>query len=418
MTKSDPGKLLDSLMEKLGPGDPNETVIIGGKEPAKPKIVKGSNSLTWDDDEDGLPANQQQNMSRLVYLIVTHRIKIPWQIARVLPFSNQLKQLHEGLGAVSDMDELAPLYELGSTYGEGSIREAVLIILRLAEPLMSAYTTTIAERLMIYEQLIAMNVDPTGDVDFADVDMNTSEYEKIDYWASCFTPFDEILMTHKGFGFYNGLFVIMGNPGTGKTSLLLTIMEQLVKQGIPVTYYENEIPLRMMRAKVSPLIKRTPAMIEIGRISCGPWTSMKVLADVQANPDPSRVIIWDSPDVVIGGEGGDNRRFDLEAAYVDMIRVKPLAKAVFVSSQPRRSEDSNLSMKSVAESWQKAWYADVIVAVNMLNDAGILMAQVVKNRFGPNLRHLTFEYNHQQMSWTPMMDNEDDWKVPNRGDQW
>lgn len=392
---------LEAMLESL----PDDEEV----ESPKPAVKISDGEFEFDVDNTVAP---NVNLGRLIYLIVHHKIRLPWAISRILPFGSHLQNLHEGLGAVGDVDELSPLYNLGIPYGEGSIKEAVLIILRMVEPHMSTYNTTIAQRLAIYQELIAMNVDEIVHMEFEELDLVKASEETIKYWDTGFSPFDEIMGGRgRKFGFYNGLFVVMGYPGVGKTSILLTFMESLVSQGVPVTYYENEIPGKMMRPKIAPMIKRTPAMAEIGRVTCGPWTSQRIVADQQADPNEDRVIIWDSPDSSPEGQGGDNRRHDLTDAYINMVRIKPIVKAIFVASQPKNlGMDHQLTMGDGAEAWAKAWWADAMLSINALNDRGSILSQVMKNRFGPNYRSISYIYNHVDLTWDPMAVDED-WEL-------
>ncbi|MCB1041200.1 MAG: hypothetical protein KDA94_16945, partial [Acidimicrobiales bacterium] len=84
-------------------------------------------------------------------------------------------------------------------------------------------------------------------------------------------------------------------------------------------------------------------------------------------------------------------------AYQYLIGAKPNNLMVVVPSQPRRS-DGALSMRSVAESWAKAWYADIMIAL-MSAGRGSILAQTVKNRFGKNNEKMFFDYDPVDCSW-------------------
>jgi hypothetical protein len=65
-------------------------------------------------------------------------------------------------------------------------------------------------------------------------------------------------------------------------------------------------------------------------------------------------------------------------------------------------------MASVAESWAKAWYADMIVGIQPA-PAQQLRFRVLKNRFGPRDNQITFNFNLEDLTWdsTGELDLED-----------
>jgi hypothetical protein len=199
-------------------------------------------------------------------------------------------------------------------------------------------------------------------------------------------------------GLYQSLLVMMGAPGTGKTSMMLTMMEALIEQNAceEVWFFQNEIPFRMMEGRLSHIRQRI-TFRPGDRVTCGPYSSDKIVAEVLANPNPNRIIFFDSPDVQFSSPTGE-RRFDLERSYQQLILIKPKTKMIIIPSQPRRN-DTNLSLQSPAESWAKAWYADIMIGLQRAGTDQVLM-KVVKNRFGPNLGSLHFHYDYSDLSYT------------------
>lgn len=346
--------------------------------------------------------------SRLVYLISKHQVSIPRQIARHLPGSDWLTQLHLGLGAAaSELDiplkKVTKAYEEGKALGPGSSFEARKIIAQMVMDEMDRKDLDLTDRIAVTAALdrfmTKSELVEEEEVDLSDVEIP----EAIPKFKSGFTPLDLVLDDC-----YQGLYIIMARPGTGKTSVLLSIQEAFVKQGTPTLFVESEISKSMMLGRMKPILDRTPYTSK-DRLVCGGWSAKELLEYVREHPDPNRVVFFDGPDAVGGAEGTD-RRFQLERAYQDLVRVKTVSRAVFVSSQPRRN-DSRLSISSTAESWAKAWYADVMLALDPIPSVSPkLRFRVVKNRFGPNDQQVTFDYNLVDLSWkAPFSIDEDEW---------
>lgn len=349
----------------------------------------------WEADVD-----QPDELARLVFLLAEYRIKIPNALLRYIPLGRDLAKAHQGPGSIASLTEIAPLYRQGRTYGQGSRQEVCDILFRLVSPKMSSLHPQ--DQIIIYKAIdsISQNGDTTitsyGEIDFG------TEYEhtEIEKFESGFRPID--LVTR---GLYQSLVIMMGNPGTGKTSIMLTFMEELIRSGHECWFFENEIPLQLMMARSAPIRERL-GQVEGSKLFCGPYDIVSIGEMVRANPNPNRIIFFDSPDVYSGVSTGE-RRFDMEEAYKLLIQLKMDVKMVVVASQPRRA-DSTLSMKSVAESWAKAWYCDIMLGIEK-NGFNSLRMSVLKNRFGPNLRNVYFQYDYANLSWFLADDGQADW---------
>lgn len=341
-------------------------------------------------------STQVNDMSRLVYLLVNQKVELPPMIRRVLPFGKELAEMHHGVGAAGDVEQLAYLYESGSRLGEGSPAEIINIILRLLDGNTGILDPR--DKLAVYrdvELLYQEMLRPKAPQEFVELDMSKDcPITEIPKFDSGFTPWDNVIG-----GFYQSLGVVIANPGTGKTSLCLSLMEQLVKYGRPTWFFENEIPAGPMQGRISPLTRRTH-FEGYGRLFCGPYSVDRIESLVRADPDPERIIIFDSPDVQFGSVTGE-KRLDLERDYQRLVLLKPLCKMIVVTSQPRRA-DTELSLKSVAESWGKAWYADWMVTVEKSpspigNEQVTLKSKSVKNRFGVSNLVSYYQYNYASM---------------------
>jgi hypothetical protein len=229
-------------------------------------------------------------------------------------------------------------------------------------------------------------------------------------WDSGVEPLDRIQQ-----GFYQGVFVIMGSPGTGKTSTMLSLaaMMRLKNVADEIHFYQLEIPKSMFQYRAAPLMdylkeKNRPFKKGKDKIFYGLRPFSEVLLRVQQDPNPNRVIFYDSPDVLAASIGED-RRIELGNIYRDLVILKQYCKAVFVASQPRR-RDSNkrLQMESVSEAWEKAWYSDGIIGIQKIgltnSHTAIHRAAILKNRFGPCDQEIRYDYD--MISLLPKLRND------------
>lgn len=228
----------------------------------------------------------------------------------------------------------------------------------------------------------------------------TGEGSTFEKWMTGFQPFDTIFE-----GFYQGLFMILGSTGTGKTTHMLALAEQLRRTNMAseIWFFQTEIPQEMFKYRMKPMTERTHFIPGKDRIFYGLQSVPEIIEMVKSNPDPNRIIFHDSPDVLAGGSADDGRRFELENIFRDFVVLKSLVKAVWVASQVRR-KDRVIKVTSSAESWAKAWYVDGMIGLqkmgfkdNMVN----MTANVVKNRFGPV--DFAINYNFDQANIKAVM---------------
>lgn len=344
--------------------------------------------------------------ARLVYLLSAHRVQIPRNILRWIPGGEWLGQLHLGLGAATigldaPIEQLRNYYLLGETSGPGSEAEARMLLAKLADDEIERQELDLDKKLRAYTDLSRF-VSREALIEDSEIDLSTATIPAaIPKFSSGFDPLDMITG-----GVYQGLMVIMARSGTGKTSIMLNIMECLVAQGIPCLFVENEIPEPMMLGRMKSVLHRTK-FTSRDRLICGGWTARDVLDYVREFPNPDRVVFFDGPDVETGAEGTDLRH-TLARAYTDLVKVKGLSRMVVTSSQANRKGET-IQLQSVAESWSKIWYTDIALGA-MAMPGGQMKLTVLKNRFGPRDNRVVFEYNLEDLSWkTPEGLELDDW---------
>jgi len=336
-------------------------------------------------------ADLPQLLPRLFYLTVTHRVRIPEEFLRFLPLSGLFRTAHGGLYVPDvDLTNTLDLYRRGSEGGPGSAREARLIVAHLVREQISELP--LENQLSLWERLSRFVNGSDGLIQDQIVDLSeVRDVEPIERWT--LTPYLDVITG----GMYQSLVVLMGRPGVGKTSMMCHLAEMASRAGYNITFIQNELSASILLGKMLPILKRH-SFRKGDRLICVSGYPSDLIEEMIRNQNPNRIVFFDSPDSVGVGDQ-ESRRFALEAIYRDLVRLKLASRAVFVSSQPRR-RDASLSMSSVAESWAKAWYADLILT---LTGPGIgpitpMTIRAVKNRFGPSQRELTIQFNLVSLS--------------------
>jgi len=349
------------------------------------------------------------NLARLVYLLAANQITLPKELRRFLDGGDWLSELYLGLSAGAQtagapLEHLQDLYLQGQSLGKGSREEAFRIIGEAIDNALKDQEIPIAEKLKVYEIISrCIRQDPILEEGIVKLSSSFNGTGRVTKWDTGFTPLDMAVQ-----GLYQGLLVLMGKPGSGKTSLMISIIESLIKghPELSILFVQNEIPKDLMLARIGVLKGRAEFKPQ-DLLVCGSWSGKEILSYVQEHPDPNRVVIFDGPDVVSGQGGADNRRFVLEETYQDLIRVKQTSRLVICSSQARR-QDRILELGSVAESWAKAWYADMLIGIQPAGGVGGFAQRVrlktLKNRFGPPNGSVLFRYDYADLSWSLLAD--------------
>lgn len=366
-----------------------------------------------------------KTLPRLLYLAQELRSPVPTNLIKYLPQGEIINSIASyGLtGSELNLglprDQLEALIEEGARDGKAVEGEWRFIVAQLiTDQLMDERETM--KQADFLPKMEALSKFMTGQVSIITteeggfIDDSANPIEK---WSSGFDPFDTIQE-----GFYQGLFIVMGPPGSGKTSHLISIAENMRRTGMAssIWLHQLEIPRRMFEYRLRPVVKRTKFR-ENDRIYYGMRSMQELLEAARKDPDPNRIIIHDSPDV-LAPASGDDRRFDLENIFRDLVLLKSYCKAIFVASQPRR-KDKRVKMESVAESWAKAWYADGIIGIQKMGSRGsntLMRAAILKNRFGPC--DFEIKYNYDMVTLTGELDGNRKaaagWDEPDTSGEW
>lgn len=341
-----------------------------------------------------------QLLPRLLYLANELRSPLPRGIAKLVPQGDLLMTMST-IGVVGttqslalEPEQLTSLIDAGSTKGKATLEEwrQLIAFIGVEKLIEERDDLELREFIRRNETINAFLNGSASIIPVLRTNWNDPDASDVIKWDSGLDFLDAVVE-----GFYHGLFVYMGGPGTGKTSLLLSTAESLRANGFAdeIWFFETEIPRDMFQYRLRPLKKRSYPFVDgKDQIFYGQSSMTEILELIHAYPNPNRVIIYDSPDVLASG-ADDNRRFELERIFRDLVVIKNVSKAVFVASQMSR-KDKDPKLTSVSESWSKAWYADAIIGYRQMGVRGtsaLMKAAVLKNRFGPSGFEVTFKYD-------------------------
>lgn len=346
-------------------------------------------------------------ISRLIYLAAVlgpSAPAIPRQLTKYLPEIELIEATKLGAEAASDMldveaDQLRQMYKSGKKQGKEATPEEFKVIIGKAIQESIEETDLPFDKKLGLLGLIDKFINGTDQamISYGKTGLGptVAKPEEIEKWKSGFKPLDLIMG-----GLYQGILVMMAPPGSGKTTSML-VLAQCIKQQHPewpIWFFEQEIPERLMLARMAPLID-TGVFTDDDTLITGGMSIHEIVEELGSDPthNTDRVVFIDSPDSM-PGMSSDNRRFELGYIYRELVRIKERSRLVVVASQPRRKNKSNFTLQDVAESWEKAWYADMMVGLWHIGENRIQMKNL-KNRFGPGGKEVSFDLNLETLEW-------------------
>ncbi len=364
----------------------------------------------------------ENHLPRLIYLASELRLPIPKQLLEYVPQGEVIQQITKvgirgteaGLGIPTEQLQL--LHREGGSEGPPTDQEwrylvSNLIMENLIDQKEHIPLELFLSRTQITNEFLhgKISIITKEEGDFTD-----TSFEKIQKFNLGFDPFDALIK-----GFYQGVFIVMGPPGSGKTSHLISIAESArrTKATNSIWFFQLEIPKPLFQWRLTPVRKRTTFDAKNDKIFYGFTTMNEVISMLQEDPNPDRILFYDSPDVLASAD--EKRRFELGQIFRDLVVVKQLCKVVFVASQQRR-KDRVQRQDSVAEAWEKAWFTDGIIGIkkmgNLVDNVVQMRTSSLKNRFGPVDFSLNYRYDMTTLEALetgglsdPNWDDEDEW---------
>lgn len=319
--------------------------------------------------------NDSDVFSRLVYMLKTMQIELPSWLKYKIQFINDIEK---PLVLFSPLMQAA--YNKGKVYGEEcKVDEFKQVLHKVVASELKTfddnrkfwdYVNTLSEGLFEQNEETWLEEIEGG--------------EEIEKFHSGFSLFDRSVG-----GFYKSIVTVAGTPGSGKTTLILSLMGQLARF-YPVWYYQTEIPGSLIKTRIKKI--KPPTFDRGCKVFTGNYSTDSILDKIKKNPDPNRIIIYDSPE--IKPSGLDTLPY-WEKVYQDLVAIKMQSRMVIVTSQTKQNIGwDDLGIYSLSDSAAKARYSDIILYVGRILDT--VVVKTAKNRFG-QLGQTSGRYDYESM---------------------
>lgn len=307
-----------------------------------------------------LEVTESDVFCRLVYLLKEMKIELPSWLKYKIQF---IADIEKPLVLFSPLMKAA--YNKGKLYKEGDLSEFKQVLHK-----------TVASELKTFNESKKFfdYVNGLADGLFSENEETWLEQieggETIQKFNSGFSLFDKAVG-----GFYEAIVTVAGTPGSGKTSLLLSFMSHLA-QKYSVWYFQTEIPAKLIKSRIATV--KPPIIAKGCKVFCGNYSSESILELVKKDPDPNRIIIYDSPEIKTSALEPVQY---FEKVYQDLVAIKMHSKLVVVTSQTKQNIGwDDLGIYSLSDSAAKARYTDIILYVGRILDT--VLIKTAKNRFG------------------------------------
>ncbi len=364
-----------------------------------------------------------KRLARLIYLSAKLRGRtpeIPRTLRRYVSQIEIIQACRYGIGgAASSLDipieELRKLAKKGKRYGAASAEEFRLLITKEVEGADGLDDLNLNDRMRVLAMLNAfLSTDDDAMVGREEVKLGkVKKIREVQKWESGFEPLD--LVTG---GLYKGLLTLMAHPGGGKTSTMISLAE-MIKRTHPkwnIIFFEQELPQSLMLSRMKPAFERMKFgkrdLLVTGGVSMPEIMERLRDRDRGGNNKERRVVFLDSPDTM-PGLAAENRRFELGSIYRECVRIKEQKQTqlVVVASQPNRASKGKLTLASLAESWEKAWLADMVIGIQKTGFKRLRMISL-KNRFGVPDQEVAYGYDFETLEFSDsyLEEEEEDWE--------
>lgn len=314
-----------------------------------------------------------------------------------------------GLGGASaalpgvNLDQLTNFYMAGSESGAAPHLDEFrgLLAKRLYEAITEAADLSTVDQIALlgvlsrwYNGLDSVNGD--GSIDW-DAEIDIPPFTKTGFW-----PLDRIAGKD---GLAQGVATIVARPEVGKTTMAIAAAFEWRKANIgPVVFIQTELAASVMRMKIDGMARGQGLKVsdlfrkDVDRLVFGRRAADDALADLVANPDLDRLVIFDS----VGGYCGQGDTAESRTRFADLydslVQVKNHSRFVMACAHVKRGVDM-ADIESAAGSSAVERFSDYLFY--MTKDPtprpdGMLEARFesLKNRYGDHQRKVPFVFNY------------------------
>lgn len=370
------------------------------------------------------------NFNRAIYLAAKTKLSIPKDIARYIPFSDELNGVAEyGIDGYASLNNI-PHAQIQDKYEKGDT--GVLSTDKEYRAIISSYATSelanqfkeekisLADfhRIMNSIQIFMsgeVSIGETGQFTLDELSTLDSSDETIIPIDTDFVPISDLV----GSLMAQSLIAFVGRPKQGKSRIAAAFGLDMMSKGVidEFWFYENEYTLGQLRQIFRPAIRAYPNL-DLSRIRIirpEEINYKQVLDEVQENPNPKRYIVFDSPDWSVKGNTNETKRLGFMPILNDMLAMRQYNLFIAFTSQANRgAAQGKFTAENVAESdikVQRVDYAFGLRKQNEENDFGdeqLAYLSVLVQRFG-NLRNVEnkahFMFNYHTLQVSPILAN-------------
>lgn len=230
------------------------------------------------------------------------------------------------------------------------------------------------------------------EIDF-DAVIDTPPFTKTGFW-----PLDRL---HGPDGLPQGICTVLSRPGVGKTTTALALAYLWRVHDIgEVWICQTEIAASAQLMKMAGITGgRNVFRKGVDRMVFGRRNSQSCLEKLAANPDPNRLVLFDSVTGFCGQGDGPESRTRFADFYDLACQVKNVSRMLIAFTHVKRGTDI-ADIESAAGSSAIERYSDSMVylstdGVPMPNGCVEIRGESLKNRWGSHQRPIKYVFNYQ-----------------------
>lgn len=227
-----------------------------------------------------------------------------------------------------------------------------------------------------------------------DQEVTTPMYTKVGFW-----PIDQI---HSDKGVPQGICTVLSQPGVGKSTIGTGMGLEWRRKNIgSVIMLQTELSPAGMRKKIDGMIHPHDKLFRSGidRIIFGRRQVAQALDTMIDNPDPNRLVLFDSVTGYCGQGDGPDSRTRFAELYDALCQVKNASRLVFAFSHVRRGEDmAHIEMSAGSSAIER--FSDSLIYLSSdqvpLPDGRVeIKIESIKNRWDQQQRPFKFLFNYE-----------------------
>lgn len=224
-----------------------------------------------------------------------------------------------------------------------------------------------------------------------DADVQTPPFTKTGFW-----PLDDL---HGPNGCAQEICTVLSRPGVGKTTMALALGCEWRRRDIgPVYMLQTEIAPSALRMKINNMSEPGLFRPGVDRLIFGRRNAETVMQRLINEPDPNRLVLFDSVTGFAGQGDGPESRTRFAELYEMLCQVKNNSRLVFCFSHVKRGTDMADIESAAGSSAIERFSGSLIYASsdNISRPDGLveIRAEILKNRYGAITRPRKFLFSY------------------------